>query len=45
MKIRMRTVRGAVLAGVLLSVGFLTPGGVAHGAEPVNVTVVRWPYT
>lgn len=40
MKICMRTV-----TTILLTAGVLTHAGVAHGVEPVNVTVVRWPYT
>ena len=50
MKTCMRTVTSVLLTGVLstgvlLTAGVLTLAGVAYGVEPVNVTVVRWPYT
>ena len=45
MKTSMRTVTTILLNSVLLTAGVLTLAGVAYGVEPVNVTVVRWPYT
>ena len=45
MKTRMRAITDLLLAGLLLTAGVLTLAGAAYGAEPIDVTVVRWPYT